>query len=279
MTERDYLNLGKKILKDGLSTLPSQDRTGVGYKYLIGEMLEFDLSNGYFPLLTTKYINFKNVVQELLWFLHGNTNINQTRFNDGDIDTDIVKIWKPWADSAGHIGNLYGKQWRNFGTSCCGKNVDQIKNLIYGLKKEPYSRQHVVSAWNPVEQNINTYMKPCHFAFQFLVTGKNTLDIVVYQRSADFCIGIPYNIASYALLLHMIALECKMSVGCVKFMFGNVHIYSNHIEPFKKQLEHDPTEFPTISIQCPSDIFSIRKEHIILNNYVARDFIKYDVAV
>lgn len=227
-----YEELLEKVLNEGVERT---DRTGTGTLSLFGAQMRFNLEEG-FPLITTKKVHFKSVVGELLWILSGSTNVNDLR------DIYGVTIWDEWGDVDGNLGPMYGWQWRNFGGEAKGWGVDQIANVIESIKTDPYSRRLVVSAWNPVDLP-DMALAPCHVLFQFYVhDGK--LSCHLYQRSADMFLGVPFNIASYALLTHIIAVECGLGVGDFVWSGGDVHIYKNHIEQAKLQLSREEREMP-----------------------------------
>ncbi len=282
-----YLNLLAKVALTGTERI---DRTGTGTIGVFGEQIKFHLADG-FPLLTTKKVHFKSVVHELLWFLSGDTNIKYLQDNG-------VKIWDEWADEFGNLGPVYGRQWRKFGerlveTQAAGHGdikrlhridgVDQISNLIEGLKKDPFGRRHIVSAWNPVDVP-NMALPPCHTLFQFhvedCVDGKRYLNCQLYQRSADLFLGVPFNIASYALLTHMVAQVVGMEPGNFIHTFGDLHIYQNHREQVAEQLMRNPTALPKLQLNPEvKDIFSFKYEDIELIGYNPQSAIKAKVAV
>jgi|TARA_B100001250_G_scaffold138559_1_gene118637 thymidylate synthase len=273
---KQYLNLVKHVLKNGAS---KEDRTGTGTKSVFGYQMRFDLSEG-FPMVTTKKLHLKSIIYELLWFLKGDTNIKYLKENG-------VNIWNAWADSKGDLGPVYGFQWRNWNND----GIDQIKNLIYDLKKNPSSRRHLVSAWNPsvlpdtsqsFETNVangKAALPPCHAFFQFhVINGK--LSCQLYQRSADIFLGVPFNIASYSLLTLMIAQVCNLKPGDFVHTFGDAHIYSNHFEQMKLQLTREPRTLPTIKMNNQiKDIFDFKFEDFSLENYNPHPHIKGKVAV
>tara|TARA_Y100000739_G_scaffold850_1_gene631 strand:+ start:1702 stop:2556 length:855 start_codon:yes stop_codon:yes gene_type:complete len=273
---KQYLNLVKHVLKNGES---KGDRTGTGTKSVFGYQMRFDLSEG-FPMVTTKKLHLKSIIYELLWFLKGDTNIKYLKENG-------VNIWNAWADSKGDLGPVYGFQWRNWNND----GIDQIKNLIYDLKKNPSSRRHLVSAWNPsvlpdtsqsFETNVangKAALPPCHAFFQFhVINGK--LSCQLYQRSADIFLGVPFNIASYSLLTLMIAQVCNLKPGDFVHTFGDAHIYSNHFEQMKLQLTREPRTLPTIKMNNQiKDIFDFKFEDFSLENYNPHPHIKGKVAV
>jgi thymidylate synthase len=262
--ENQYLDLLNDIMSHGSERM---DRTGTGTKGVFGRQIRFDLSQG-FPLLTTKKVHFKSVAIELLWFLRGDTNIAYLKDNG-------VSIWDEWADENGDLGPVYGKQWRSWAAPD-GKSIDQITHLIENLKVNPYSRRHVITAWNPVDDTMA--LPPCHCLFQFFVAdGK--LSCQLYQRSADVFLGVPFNIASYALLTHMVAQCVGLRVGDFVHSFGDVHLYLNHIEQAKTQLMRTPTAFPTLTLKTKSDLFSYDYSDIELHNYHPQALIKAPVAV
>tara|TARA_B100001758_G_scaffold102836_1_gene88066 strand:+ start:3582 stop:4436 length:855 start_codon:yes stop_codon:yes gene_type:complete len=273
---KQYLDLVKHVLKNGAL---KEDRTGTGTKSVFGYQMRFDLSEG-FPMVTTKKLHLKSIIYELLWFLKGDTNIKYLKENG-------VNIWNAWADSKGDLGPVYGFQWRNWNND----GIDQIKNLIYDLKKNPSSRRHLVSAWNPsvlpdtsqsFETNVangKAALPPCHAFFQFhVINGK--LSCQLYQRSADIFLGVPFNIASYSLLTLMIAQVCNLKPGDFVHTFGDAHIYSNHFEQMKLQLTREPRTLPTIEMNNQiKDIFDFKFEDFSLENYNPHPHIKGKVAV
>ncbi|OYW82998.1 MAG: thymidylate synthase [Asticcacaulis sp. 32-58-5] len=267
--EYQYLNLLREILDTGTRR---EDRTGTGTLGLFGRQIRFDLSKG-FPLLTTKKVHFKSVAVELLWFLKGDTNIKYLKDNG-------VSIWDEWADENGDLGPVYGKQWRSWSVSGAtpdGRTIDQMANLVENLKVNPYSRRHVISAWNPAEVD-DMALPPCHCLFQFFVAdGK--LSCQLYQRSADVFLGVPFNIASYALLTHMVAQAVGLEVGDFVHAFGDVHLYLNHVEQAKTQLERAPFAFPTLKLAESRDLFGFEYADIALENYQSHGALKAPVAV
>ena len=263
--ERQYLGLLADIMTNGAQR---GDRTGTGTLGLFGRQIRFDLAQG-FPLLTTKKVHFKSVVLELLWFLQGQTNIAW-------LNERGCSIWDEWADENGDLGPVYGKQWRSW-TAPDGRVIDQISNLIEGLKINPNSRRHIVSAWNPADVE-DMALPPCHCLFQFFVAdGK--LSCQLYQRSADVFLGVPFNIASYALLTHMVAQAVGLKVGEFVHTFGDVHLYSNHLDQAKTQLAREPYPFPTLNIAPKTDLFAFELEDFGLEDYAAHPPIKAPVAV
>ena len=231
---KQYLDLLEHIIKNGEE---KEDRTGTGTISVFGHQMRFNLQDG-FPLVTTKKLHLKSIIYELIWFLSGDTNIRFLQDNG-------VSIWNEWAGPDGDLGPVYGKQWRSW--ECRdGRSIDQISNLISNLKNSPQSRRHIISAWN-VGDVENMALPPCHCLFQFYVSN-NKLSCHLYQRSADVFLGVPFNIASYALLTHMIAHVCKFEVGDFVHTLGDAHIYSNHLEQVKVQLERSPLRLPTLAL-------------------------------
>lgn len=263
---QQYHDLLTHILEKGTD---KTDRTGTGTKSVFGYQMRFDLAKG-FPLVTTKKVHLRSIIHELLWFLKGETNIAYLKENG-------VSIWDEWADSEGELGPVYGKQWRHWE----GKNgqvVDQITSLVQEIKKNPDSRRLIVSAWNVAELPQMALM-PCHSLFQFYVAN-GRLSCQLYQRSADVFLGVPFNIASYALLTHMIAQVCQLEPGDFVHTFGDVHIYSNHFEQVKLQLSRQPFPLPTLQLNpAVKDLFSFRFEDIEILNYQCHPAIKAPVAV
>lgn len=227
-----YEHLLKDVLDNGE---PRQDRTGVGTRSVFGRQLRYDLSRG-FPRITTKYVPMKVVKAELLWFLRGENNISWLQEQD-------VHIWDDWADTDGYVGPLYGVQWRNWGSA-----HDQIKRLIRDLREDPHSRRHLVSAWN-VGELSEMVLAPCHAFFQCYVSNDDRLSLQVYQRSADLFLGVPVNIASYALLTHMLAQQADLEVGELVWTGGDCHIYDNHVEQVKVQLKREVFPFPRLRLR------------------------------
>ncbi|MDR2077413.1 MAG: thymidylate synthase [Rickettsiales bacterium] len=258
---RQYLDLLSNILSNGSK---KDDRTGVGTIAVFGTQSRYNLSEG-FPLVTTKKMHLKSIIYELLWFLRGETNIAYLKENG-------VKIWDEWADENGDLGPVYGKQWRNF------NGVDQIKNVVETLKTNPNSRRIIVSAWNP-EDVDKMALPPCHTMFQFFVLdGK--LSCQLYQRSADCFLGVPFNIASYSLLTMMMAQVCKLKLGDFVHTTGDTHIYLNHIEQVKLQLNRNPYPLPRMVINPEiDDIFNFSYKDFSLENYTFHPSIKGEVAV
>ena len=262
---QEYLDLLKKVKESGK---PKGDRTGTGTLSIFGHQMRFDLQDS-FPLLTTKKIHFKSVAYELLWFLKGETNIKYLKDNG-------VSIWDEWADENGDLGPVYGKQWRDWK----GANGfhDQISNVIDQIKNNPNSRRHIVSAWN-VAEIPSMALAPCHILFQFYVQ-EGKLSCQLYQRSADIFLGVPFNIASYALLTHMIAHVCNLEVGDFVHTFGDAHIYNNHIDQINLQLSREPRKLPTLKIKRKVEsIFDFKFEDFEIINYDPHPHIKGLVSV
>ncbi|MEZ5013774.1 MAG: thymidylate synthase [Chitinophagales bacterium] len=263
---QQYLDLLQKILDEGSD---KSDRTGTGTKSIFGYQMRFDLQKG-FPLLTTKKLHTKSIIHELLWFLQGSTNIAYLKENG-------VRIWDEWADAEGNLGPVYGYQWRSWPTPD-GRHIDQIKNVVEAIKKNPDSRRHIVSAWN-VGDIENMALPPCHCLFQFYVAdGK--LSCQLYQRSADTFLGVPFNIASYALLTMMVAQVCGLQYGDFVHTFGDVHLYNDHFEQARLQLTREPGHLPVMRINPEvRDIFAFRFEDFTLENYDPHPHIKANVSV
>jgi len=261
-----YHELLRRVLDEGVK---KEDRTGTGTLSVFGHQMRFKLSDG-FPMITTKKIHLKSIIHELLWFLQGDSNIKYLKDNG-------VSIWNEWADENGNLGPVYGVQWRSWKTHD-GRTVDQIKNLIEMIKKNPDSRRLIVSAWN-VSDVDKMALPHCHTLFQFYV-AKNKLSCPLYQRSADIFLGVPFNIASYALLTLMVAQVCGLGVGDFVHTMGDAHLYSNHIEQAQLQLTREPFALPTMKINPDvSDIFGFKFEDFTLENYQAHPHIKAPVAV
>jgi thymidylate synthase len=263
---QQYHDLLRHILDNGVY---KSDRTGTGTRSCFGYQMRFNLEDG-FPLVTTKKVHFKSIVHELLWFIKGDTNIKYLRDNG-------VRIWDEWADAEGNLGPVYGKQWRSW-TGADGSTHDQLLNVINQIKQSPDSRRLIVSAWN-VADVAKMALPPCHNMFQFNVAN-GKLSCQLYQRSADVFLGVPFNIASYALLTMMIAQVCNLKVGEFVHTFGDVHIYSNHFEQVALQLTRAPFALPTLYIDPKvTDIEQFVYENFELKNYVCHDLIKGVVAV
>ncbi len=263
---QQYQDLLRHILATGVK---KSDRTGTGTISCFGYQMRFNLAHG-FPLVTTKKVHLKSIIHELLWFLQGDTN---TRY----LNENGVKIWDEWANSDGELGPVYGKQWRSW--SCAdGLVIDQISDVIRQIKTNPDSRRLIVSAWNVGELDQMALM-PCHSFFQFYV-AENRLSCQLYQRSADVFLGVPFNIASYALLTMMIAQVCNLELGDFIHSFGDVHIYSNHLEQVELQLSRTPLALPQMKINPQvSDIFAFKYDDFTLENYESYPAIKAPVAV
>jgi thymidylate synthase len=263
---QQYLDLVKHIIETGTD---KSDRTGTGTRSVFGYQMRFDLSKG-FPLVTTKKCHLKSIIYELLWFLQGDTNI-------GYLKEHNVKIWDEWANENGDLGPVYGKQWRSW-AGAGGVEVDQVKDLIHQIKNNPDSRRMIISAWN-VADLPKMKLMPCHCLFQFYVAN-GKLSCQLYQRSADVFLGVPFNIASYALLTLMIAQVCNLQPGEFVHSFGDVHLYSNHFEQANLQLTRTPFPLPLMKINSEvKDIFSFKFEDFELVNYVSHPGIKAPVAV
>lgn len=261
-----YLDLLRKILAEGND---KTDRTGTGTRSLFGYQMRFDLSEG-FPLLTTKKLHIKSIIHELLWFLRGDTNIAYLRANG-------VKIWDEWADPNGDLGPVYGRQWRSWPTPD-GRQIDQIQQVLETIRQNPDSRRIVVSAWNVAELD-QMALCPCHCLFQFYVS-KGRLSCQLYQRSADVFLGVPFNIASYALLTHMIAHVSGLQAGEFIHTFGDVHLYKNHMDQALEQLSRSPKALPRLKINpSVTDLYGFRYEDFEIVDYHPEPAIKAPVAV
>lgn len=258
---KQYLDLLTDILSEGYNT---PNRTGVDTISLIGQQMRFDLSEG-FPLLTTKKVNFKAIAVELLWFLRGETNLDFLHKHN-------VHIWDEWATEYGGLGRIYGHQWRNF-----NHEIDQISNVIESLKTDPYGRRHIVTAWNP--SDIEFMQLPCcHVMFQFFVR-EGKLSCHLYQRSADMFLGVPFNIASYSLLTHMVAKVVGLEVGEFIWTGGDCHIYYNHLEQVAEQLDREERELPKLELPARESIFDYQLEDFVITGYNPYPAIKAEVAV
>ncbi|MDP1574938.1 MAG: thymidylate synthase [Coxiellaceae bacterium] len=263
---QQYLDLLKKVYDTGVIT---PDRTGVGTKRIFSHEMRFDLAEG-FPLLTTKKLHIKSVVYELLWFLNGDTNVKY--LNDHG-----VSIWNEWADEKGELGSVYGKQWRRWEAKD-GRIIDQMRDLISRIKKDPVSRRLIISAWNVGELD-QMALPPCHCLFQFFVSN-NQLSCKLTQRSADVFLGVPFNIASYALLTHMVAQQCDLEVGELIWSGGDCHLYLNHLEQAALQLTRTPKALPTLHIKRkPESLFDYQFEDFDIQNYVADPSIRASIAI
>ena len=268
--EQQYLDLLADILAHGVQR---PDRTGVGTRGVFGRQIRFDLAQG-FPLLTTKKLHLKSILVELLWFLRGDTNIAWLKAHG-------VSIWDEWADEHGDLGPVYGKQWRSWAAPD-GRVIDQLSNLVKGLKTNPYSRRHIVSAWNPAEVD-DMALPPCHCLFQFFVApdacGVDRLSCQLYQRSADVFLGVPFNIASYALLTLMMAKVVGLQPGEFVHTFGDEHLYLNHVEQAQMQLQRTPRPLPMMHVADRSDLFAFEEADFRVEGYDPHPHIKAPVAV
>ncbi len=280
---RQYLDLLRLTLETGETR---RDRTGVGTLGIFGAQLRFDLAEG-FPLVTTKKVHLRSIIQELLWFISGHTD-------NGWLNARGVTIWDEWATpeqcakfgrSAGDLGPVYGHQWRNFGATPKPDGtfekdgVDQLRALVEGLKRNPQGRRHIVTGWNPKEAD-RVALPPCHTLFQFHVSESGRLSCQLYQRSADLFLGVPFNIASYALLTHMIAQACDLKPGHFVHTFGDAHIYLNHLDQVNLQLSREPRALPTLRLNpAVKDLFAFRYEDVEVVGYDAHPAIKAPVAV
>ena len=263
---KQYLDLLRHVMENGTDRM---DRTGTGTRGVFGHQMRFDLSDG-FPMVTTKKLHKKSIVHELIWFLAGDTNIKYLQENG-------VKIWDEWADEAGDLGPVYGKQWRRW-EGPEGKVIDQVKNVVEAIKTNPYSRRHIVSAWNPADVD-EMALPPCHCLFQFHV-AEGRLSCQLYQRSADIFLGVPFNIASYALLVHMMAQVCDLEVGDFVHTFGDAHIYSNHFEQVELQLSREPMKLPRLKLNPDvKKIDGFTYEDVKILGYKAHPHIAGKVAV
>jgi thymidylate synthase len=263
---KQYLELMQYVLENGHR---KTDRTGTGTLSVFGWQMRFDLQAG-FPLLTTKKLHTRSIIHELLWFLQGDTNIRYLKEHG-------VSIWDEWADANGDLGPVYGKQWRRW-QAADGRNIDQIAQLIDGLRRNPDSRRHVVSAWNPADID-GMALPPCHVLFQFYVAD-GTLSCQLYQRSADIFLGVPFNIASYALLTMMVAQVCGFKAGDFVWTGGDCHLYLNHLDQAREQLTRAPRPLPTMRLNPQvTDIFDFRFEDFTLEGYDPHPHIKAPVAI
>jgi len=264
--ESAYLDLLEDIVQNGEQ---QDDRTGVGTLSVFGRQLRCDLSKG-FPLLTTKKVHFKSIAIELFWFLRGDTNIRWLQDRG-------VKIWDEWADENGELGPVYGKQWRRW-EGPDGTEIDQLSNMIEQIKNNPASRRLIVSGWNPADVP-NMALPPCHTLYQFNVSN-GKLSCQLYQRSADMFLGVPFNIASYALLTHLMAQVCDLEVGEYIHTFGDAHIYTNHMDQVREQLSRTPRSLPTLSLNPnKKDLFDFEYEDVAVENYDPHPRISAPVAV
>lgn len=263
---RQYHELMQYVLEHGHT---KSDRTGTGTKSVFGWQMRFNLAEG-FPMVTTKKLHLRSIIHELLWFLQGDTNIRYLKENG-------VSIWDEWADENGNLGPVYGKQWRHWETPNGGQ-IDQIAQLINGLKNNPDSRRHMVTAWNPADVN-KMALPPCHALFQFYVAdGK--LSCQLYQRSADIFLGVPFNIASYALLTLMLAQVCGYQPGDFVHTLGDAHLYSNHLDQTRLQLSREPRALPTMTLNSAvTDLFEFKFEDFTLSGYDPHPSISAPIAV
>ncbi len=263
---KQYLELCKHVLDNGVK---KEDRTGTGTISSFGYQMRFNLQDG-FPLMTTKKLHTKSIIHELLWFLKGDTNIKYLQENG-------VRIWNEWADENGELGPVYGHQWRSWPTSD-GKTIDQISNVVNQIKNNPDSRRLIVSAWN-VSDVDHMALPPCHCLFQFYV-AEGKLSLQLYQRSADVFLGVPFNIASYALLVHMMAQATNLEVGEFVHTFGDVHIYTNHLDQINEQLKREPHTLPTLKINKQvNSLFDFTFDDFTFENYHPHPHIKGAVSV
>ena len=264
---KEYLNLLKLVMENGSER---SDRTGVGTIGVFGAQARFDLRES-FPLLTTKKLHTRSIIYELLWFLRGDTNIkflNQNR----------VSIWDEWADKDGNLGRVYGAQWRDW-RAPDGRHIDQIKNLVEGIRKDPFGRRHIVNAWNPGELD-KMALPPCHALFQFYVSPDGGLSCQLYQRSADLFLGVPFNIASYALLTMMVAQVCGLKPREFVHTFGDLHIYKNHLDQVREQLSREPRALPKMKLNPDRrELDEFVYEDFTLEGYDPHPTIKAPIAV
>jgi thymidylate synthase len=263
---QQYLSLMRDVRENGIN---KEDRTGTGTLSLFGHQMRFDLSEG-FPVITTKKLHLRSIIYELLWFLRGDSNIQYLKDNG-------VSIWDKWADDNGELGPVYGVQWRNWPTPD-GGHVDQISQIMQQLKENPDSRRIILSAWNVAEIE-NMALPPCHCLFQFWV-AEGKLSCQLYQRSCDIFLGVPFNIASYALLTHMLAQQADLKVGDFVWTGGDCHLYSNHLEQADEQLQREPLPLPRLAIKRrPPSIFDYEYEDLEILNYESHPHIKAAIAV
>lgn len=260
-----YEDLLRLVMEQGT---PKSDRTGTGTRSLFGHQLRYDLAQG-FPLITTKRVHFKSVAYELLWFLRGDSNTRWLQENG-------VTIWNEWADANGELGPVYGVQWRSWPTPA-GQHIDQIANAVELLRTEPDSRRNIVSAWN-VSELADMALPPCHLLFQFYVAD-GRLSCQLYQRSADLFLGVPFNIASYALLTHMVAQQVGLEVGEFIWTGGDCHVYDNHVEQVTKQLSREPYPYPELRLRKAGSIFDYEFSDFEVVGYEHHPGIKAQVAV
>ena len=268
---QQYLDLVRHVMENGAG---KADRTGTGTLSVFGYQMRFDLSKG-FPLVTTKKLHLKSIVHELLWFLAGDTNIAYLKANG-------VGIWNEWADDKGDLGPVYGRQWRAWATPD-GRVIDQMKELVAEIRRNPFSRRLVVSSWNPADVP-KMKLAPCHCLFQFYVTenaaGVRRLSCQLYQRSADIFLGVPFNIASYALLTHMVAQVCGLVAGDFVHTFGDAHLYTNHLDQAREQLARAPKPLPVLQLNpAVTSLFDFRFEDVVFAGYDPWPLIRAPVAV
>lgn len=263
---KQYLDLLDNVVKRGVE---KSDRTGTGTRSIFGYQMRFMLSDG-FPLMTTKKIHLKSVIYELLWFLSGDTNVKYLQQNG-------VNIWNEWADKEGELGPIYGNQWRSW-PSADGRKIDQMVEVVESIKRDPDSRRHIVSAWN-VSEIDKMALPPCHILFQFYVSD-GRLSCQLYQRSADIFLGVPFNIASYSLLLLMVAQVTGLKPGEFVHTFGDAHIYLNHMNQVNEQLAREPFTLPSLSLNPErNSLFDFKYEDFLLEGYQAHPHIKGDIAI
>ena len=260
---KQYLDMLRYVLENGVDKM---DRTGVGTRSVFGQQMRFDLSRG-FPLMTTKKMHLKSIIHELLWFIKGDTNVKYLQDNG-------VRIWNEWADENGDLGPIYGSQWRNWN----GEGIDQLAQVVDKLKNNPNDRRMIVSAWN-VSKIPEMHLPPCHMMFQFYVAN-GKLSCMLYQRSCDMFLGVPFNIASYALLTHMVAQQCDLEPGDFVWTGGDCHIYDNHLEQTALQLSREPRPYPKLVIKRrPASLFEYEYEDFEFEGYDPWPGIKAPVAV
>jgi thymidylate synthase len=262
---QQYLSLMRHVLEHGTV---KRDRTGIGTRSVFGYQMRFDLEQG-FPLLTTKRLHLKSIVHELLWFLRGDTNVRWLQERG-------VSIWNEWADADGELGPVYGKQWRSWAAPD-GRSIDQMANVVRSIRENPASRRHIVTAWNPAEVE-EMALPPCHCLFQFFV-AEGRLSCQLYQRSADVFLGVPFNIASYALLTLMMAEVTGLQAGEFVHSFGDAHLYLNHVEQAGRQLKRQPLPFPRLTLAKKRDLFGFEYEDFRLEGYTPHPAIKAPIAV
>ena len=263
---KQYLDLCRHVLDHGVDR---PDRTGTGTRSIFGWQMRFDLGEG-FPLMTTKKLNTKAIVHELLWFLRGETNVRS-------LQAAGVHIWDEWADANGDLGPVYGSQWRSW-PARDGGTIDQVANVVRSLREQPWSRRHVVCSWNVADID-RMALAPCHCLFQFYAAD-GRLSCQLYQRSADLFLGVPFNIASYGLLTHMVAQACGLAAHEFIHTFGDAHIYSNHVPQLRRQLERQPRPLPTVRLNAEvKDIFGFRFEDVAFESYNPHPPIRAEISV